>query len=253
MLSIEYAYMTHPGRYRKTNQDNLVCLKTILPRIHDGMEAPATGAPEPAEYSLFGVFDGLGGEDHGEAASHIAAETAASMEIRGEGGLRSFCDEANRNICRFTRENALRFSGTTASLLLFDGDGAVSCHIGDSRIYRCDYGIPEQLTMDDAVPGPGGKHRLIQCLGIPEDEMQIMPHMDYYPIRSRTVFMICTDGLTNMLSDNRIAAVLSGGDSLAQQTRKLVDAALEAGGRDNITLLLIQAELVKISGAGNRK
>lgn len=245
MLRIEYAYMTHPGRYRKKNQDNLVCPETILPRIHDGMESPAAGVTAPAPCTLFGVFDGMGGEDHGEAASHIAAETAVSMDIRDAGGLASFCEEANRSICRYVKDNGFLSSGTTASLLLFSEEGAYSCHVGDSRIYRCDYGIPEQLTRDDVLPGPRGKHMLLQCLGIPEDEMRITPHLDYYPIRSGAVFMICTDGLTNMLTENQIAAVLSDGESLEKQTGELVEKALEAGGRDNITVVLIRAITVK--------
>ena len=86
---------------------------------------------------------------------------------------------------------------------------------------------------------------LLQCLGIPEDEMRITPHLDYYPIRSGAVYMICTDGLTNMLTENQIAAVLSDGESLEKQTGELVEKALEAGGRDNITVVLIRAIAVK--------
>ncbi len=240
MLHIDYAWLTHPGR-RKMNQDNIVCMKRYLPRIHNGPDEPVTGSTDAGNGAVFGVFDGMGGEEHGEAASWIAAKTAASMAIRNADDLKVFCKKANRKICQYVRDNAIVSSGTTAALLLFDRNGAHSCHIGDSRIYRCDYGIPEQLTKDDVPPGPGRDHMLLQCLGIPEEEMRITPHLDYYMIRERAYFMICTDGLTHMLTENQIAEVLSDGNSLQQQTRRLTDKALAAGGRDNITLFLIRA------------
>ena len=242
MLRIEYAYMTHPGNCRTMNQDNLVCMGEYLPRIHDRTDWPVAGSAEPDSCALFGVFDGMGGGEQGETAAWIAAKTAAETDIRDSGGMTRFCGEANRKICRYAKVNRIRSIGTTASMLLFDGNGAYSCHIGDSRIYRCDYGIPEQLTHDDAWPSlPGRKPALLQCLGIPESEMRILPHVDYYPILARSVFMICTDGLTDMLTENRIAGVLSDGEGLEKQTRTLLNEALEAGGRDNITLLLIRA------------
>ena len=241
MLHIEYAYMTHPGYHRKTNQDNLVCMGTFLPEKHDRTDQPVTGTADTAQRALFGVFDGMGGEEHGEAASFIAAGLAVETDIRNMDDFAVYCRKANSRICEYVRENGIRSSGTTASMLLFDDRGGYSCHIGDSRIYRCDYGIPEQLTHDDVWSAhPGRRNELLQCLGIPEEEMRISPHMDYYPIRCRTVFMLCTDGLSHMLTENRIAAVMSDGGGLEQQTRELMDKALAAGGRDNITLILIE-------------
>ncbi len=243
VLHVEYAYMTHPGKYRKTNQDNLVCLGTYLPRIHDRTEEPVTGCTDTERNALFGVFDGMGGEEHGEMAALIAARKAASMDIRDPEGFAFLCEEANREICRYVRTAGIHSSGTTASMLLLDREGALICHIGDSRIYSCGGGIPEQLTRDDVWPaGPGGRHMLLQCLGIPEEEMRIRPHLDYCRIRAGTTYLICTDGLTNMLPDDRIAAVLSGGGELKDKVRTLTEQALEAGGRDNITLFLIDVK-----------
>ena len=242
MLHVEFAYLTHPGLYRKTNQDNLICMEAYLPEAHGRTDGPVTGRAEVTTHALFGVFDGMGGEEHGEAASFIAARAAVNGEIRDMAGLAAFCGEANREICAYARKNRIRSSGTTASLLLFDGQGAGSCHIGDSRIYRLGSRGITQLTKDDVWPSASGrKNMLLQCLGIPEDEMRIRPHLDYYSIRSETAFLICTDGLTNMVADERIAAAISDGRDLKRQAQTLLDQALQAGGRDNITLLLIRA------------
>ena len=113
MLHIDYAWLTHPGR-RKMNQDNIVCMKRYLPRIHNGPDEPVTGSTDAGNGAVFGVFDGMGGEEHGEAASWIAAKTAASMAIRNADDLKVFCKKANRKICQYVRDNAIVSSGTTA-------------------------------------------------------------------------------------------------------------------------------------------
>lgn len=242
MIRIEYAYATHPGRLRKQNQDNLICGGRYLPRNHDGPEETAAGETALSGRPLFGVFDGMGGEEHGEAASFIAAKTAASADIAGPEDLLRYCAGANRAICEYVREQGIRSSGTTASLLLLTPGKAYVCHIGDSRIYRRDGDQLEQLTKDDVFPSfSGRRHLLLQCLGIPEDEMRIRPHLSEHPLRPGTEYLICTDGLSNMLPDGRTAEALSGPGDLKSRAGLLLELALEAGGRDNITLILARA------------
>ena len=238
MLQIKYAYVTHPGLYRKTNQDNLICNGQYFPLSHGKTEKPVTGNIRFQASALFGVFDGMGGEEHGEAASWIAAKSAAARKIDSVAQLEQFCLETNRAICDYAEENCLTSSGTTASLLLFCPREIISCHLGDSRIYRWNQDRLEQLTKDDIWPGR--KHMLLQCLGSPEEEMRISPHIDHYSLQSGSLFLLCSDGLSNMLPDDRIASVLSGSGDLETHAATLLDLALEAGGKDNITLLLIQ-------------
>ncbi len=241
MLFVEFAYLTHPGLLRRHNQDNLICLKEYLPEAHDRTAEPVTGSTANSPCALFGVFDGMGGEEHGEAASYIAAKAAASGSISDMTGLEAFCRKANGEICEYVKKKGFRSSGTTASMLLFDHQGVSICHIGDSRIYRCDNGKLVQLTKDDVWPSfSRGKKPLLQCLGIPEDEMRIRPHLDYHPIRSETVFMICTDGLSDMITEDEIAMIVSNGRDLKWQAQMLLDQTLKVGGKDNITLFLIR-------------
>ena len=241
MTVVEYAYMSHPGKIRKSNQDNLICVNTYLPMIHGGTGEPVAGSAELSRPLLFGVFDGMGGEEHGEAASFLAAKAAASGQAAGREGLDALCREANRAICRYVSEHGIRSSGTTAAMLLFDGDGVAGCHIGDSRIYRIRQGQAEQLTKDDAWPSfPGRKPPLLQCLGIPEDEMRICPHVEAYPADPGQLFLICTDGLSDMVKPEQMADILRREVPLKQQARMLVEEALEAGGWDNVTVMLVR-------------
>lgn len=242
MLFVDFAFLTHSGLLRKYNQDNLVCLKEYLPEKHNDMTEPVTSSAIVPPYALFGVFDGMGGEEYGEAASYIAAKEASSESIVDLAGLEALCRRANDKICEYVKKNRIRSSGTTAAMLLFDRQGVNCCHIGDSRIYRYSNGKLDQLTKDDVFPSFSGKKApLLQCLGIPEDEMQIRPHLDYYPIHSEATFIVCTDGLSDMMTNEQMIVILSGNGSLQQQAKKLLTQSLKAGGRDNITLFLIRA------------
>ncbi len=237
MPEIEFAYMTHPGWYRKKNEDNLVCGRSYLPLAHGGLEGPAAGDAAPAP-PLFGVFDGMGGEARGEMASYLAAKTAAEWPRLSAGQLDPLCRRMNRAICGYAANEHLRSAGTTASLLLFDRRGAVCCHIGDSRICRYRDGALEQLTKDDVLPACAGrKAPLLQCLGIPEEEMRIRPHIDRHSVRRGDTFLICSDGLSGAVSPEEMTRILAGPAGLKQKAAALVGKALEDG-RDNITVIL---------------
>ena len=248
MVKVEFAYMTHPGRVRKKNQDNLICIHDYLPLEHDRMDEPAFGMSALSSPVLFGVFDGMGGEEHGEAAAYLAAKTAASWKTSDEHDLGLLCRDMNKRICDYVAEHHIHSSGTTASLLLFDQHEVISCHIGDSRIYRCREGVLEQLTRDDVWPGYRGKKApLLQCLGIPEEEMMIKPQLRHFPLESGVQFMICTDGLTDSVEHDQIAEIISSGIDLKSKTQMLMDIALEGGGRDNITVFLVRQSADKLS------
>ncbi len=242
MMEIEYAYVTHPGRFRRINQDNLVCGRDYLPLEHHKTAEPVTGIAAPSGPLLLGVFDGMGGEEHGETASFLAAETAARSRPVNERDLDALCREMNRKICDYVADYRIRSSGSTASLLLFSPRGVTCCHIGDSRIYRCRGKTAVQLTKDDVWPyARGGKAPLLQCLGIPEDEMRIRPHLDQYPLEPQDVYMLCTDGLTDAVGLDRISEILSGDMSLKDMAQTLLQQALEEDGRDNVTIFLGRA------------
>ena len=240
-MRIQYACICHRGLVRSKNQDNLAWEKKCLPPVHDGMTEPALGEQTPDRNLLFGVFDGLGGEPRGEAAAYIAARMTAESEITGSAeSLILLCREINRSVCDYARENALSSCGTTAALLSLGRKRVAGCNLGDSRIYLCRNGILTQLSEDHVLPAfHRSKPPLLQYLGIPETEMKLEPTVfEKKPCRN-DLYLICSDGLTDMLSDRRILDTLEEYSAVKEKAAALLARSLEKGGRDNISFILI--------------
>ena len=221
------------------------------------------------------VADGMGGHPSGDIASRIAAARAAeTLEANlgsgsaTEGGLVEMrttmlqsvmsAHQAIRDAC--AQGEDLEGVGTTLTAMAFDPDGKVYVlgHVGDSRAYRLRAGALDQLTPDDtwvqarvdakdltpeqAKRHPFG-HILTQCVGL-EDAPD--PHIHDGTVAIGDVYLLCSDGLVGMLEDEDIARILrerlgEPPDPQVLETagRALVDAANEAGGKDNITVALI--------------
>ena len=242
MYGIQYAGTCQKGNVRKINQDNIVSKQQYLPECSDGTIGIYSGENKLAKNELFGVFDGIGGGQRGEAASYIAAKTAAEWNPSDHrASLLSLCRDINRRICEYTEANKLNACGTTAAMLLLDDNGAIGCNIGDSRIYQYRNGKLIQLSEDHVLPAfQGQKAPLLQFLGIPENEMFIQPTIFYRDYMDQDLFLLCSDGLTDMLPENLILNYLSSGESPNTMAQNLLDSALSFGGKDNISFFLIR-------------
>lgn len=241
---IQYACAWHTGKVRRTNQDNFICGGKRLLSDGTGLLSPLTGSVPAGQQPLFGVFDGMGGEEQGEMASFLAAEAARLHRPGGNltAGLEKLCLSANGAICAWAAENSVRSTGSTAALLLFDSRRVHLCNIGDSRIFRLRNSRLEQLSEDHLSPAPFGMKRpLYQSLGIPPEELRIEPYLAKFPLAPSDRFLLCSDGLTDMVDNDRIAAELSCGDS-RETVMALMKLALEAGGKDNITVIVCSVE-----------
>jgi PPM family protein phosphatase len=232
----EEAVRTDTGRQRNANEDSLF-----------------TDAP------LFVVADGMGGAQAGEVASRAAAESFAQNLPSGppERLLEETIEAANRTIHELARKDpSLAGMGTTitAALVDLDAEEVALGHVGDSRAYRLRDGKFEQLTRDhslveemrrkgqltDAQAEDHPQRSIItRALG-PEPEVEV--DLRTVPALAGDVYLICSDGLTTMLDDAKIAHVLSRATSLQSAVRALVDEANRAGGRDNITVVLFRLE-----------
>ena len=130
--------------------------------------------------------------------------------------------------------------GTTAAMLLFDGKAVYLCNIGDSKIYLYSDGRVEQISVDHVgVPAFGLKPPLIQNLGIPDSEMIIEPYTAKGHYRSGDQYLICSDGLSDMVSNGEIEKTMQLSDPV-KETNCLMDLAMEHGGKDNITIIIIK-------------
>jgi protein phosphatase len=204
----------------------------------------------------FAVFDGMGGEQQGEVASRIAAETLENIYVRGsqplwQGNPATFledaCQRMNDAVCAYAQENAIRRMGTTAVLLVIEGQTVYVCNLGDSRAYflkPSSWFKPhrlEQVSRDHSQSGvSAGKAPLTQYVGIPRDEFIIEPFIARLPLQDKVRWLLCTDGLTDMVSEQAITKTLAAGDDIGACANSLLEAALGAGGRDNITIIICE-------------
>lgn len=236
---IEYAQRTDTGRQRPANEDSFV-----------------------ARAPLFAVADGMGGAQAGEVASRMAVDVLHEGLGVGTDGtvaerLRDRVLEANHRIHERARSDSRNAGmGTTLTAAYVDERRLVVVHVGDSRLYRLRDGVLERLTRDHSLveelvrqgrltPEEAEQHPqrsiITRALG-PESEVAV--DSEVLRVQDGDLFMVCSDGLTAMLSDERISDLLvraeQEGTPLSPRVDALVDAANEAGGRDNITVLLFR-------------
>jgi protein phosphatase len=232
---VEQAYRTDTGRQRNANED-------------------AYYARPP----VFAVADGMGGAQAGEVAARLAAESFEAVQ-RGEESpeayLRAIANTANARIHRLAQTDSSRSGmGTTLTAALVDQDEVGLAHVGDSRAYvfrdrelkllTSDHSLVEELRRqgrltDEQAEDHPQRSIITRALG-PEREVEIDTMT--YRARPGDVYLLCSDGLTTMLREDQIAAVLVDADSLDQAVSQLVHQANEAGGRDNITVVAFRLE-----------
>ncbi len=214
----------------------------------------ATGGSTPL---LVAVADGMGGHAHGEIASRRVLELLDSSRSAGRLPSRpedhrafadvlvnihnQLVDEGNPD------EGPFRMGSTLVGAWFLPPDGLVRFHAGDSRLYRLRDGRLDQLTEDHSIrnqmlrsgadPGNISRHLVSSCLGGGVESPTVDTETEQ-PHRPGDRYMLCSDGLTDMVPDDRIAILLAGGNT-RQAAEALVAAALEAGGRDNVTVVVV--------------
>ena len=251
-MKITYKAVSDVGRKRKGNEDSLF----VNPEQH-----------------LFVVADGMGGHAAGEIASKVAVEsinefvclTGGDEEITWPFGLdenisydgnrlKTAIRYANRKVLEATKEKS-EYEGmaTTVAAVLLDGDTANLGHVGDSRVYLVRDGEITQLTSDHSwvneqiqsgviSPDQARTHPLrnvvTRALGGKPD---LQVDMQQHKAKAGDILLLCSDGLTTMITDEDIARVVreAGGD-VEKAAQALVASANAKGGEDNITVLLIR-------------
>jgi serine/threonine protein phosphatase PrpC len=237
MLRIsEHWHGSDLGRQRQGNEDNYF------------VRAP-----------LFVVADGMGGAQAGEVASEMAVK---SFEPGlGDGApaesLVRVIEDANRRIHDRSRSDEQRAGmGTTVTAAYVDESDVVVAHVGDSRAYLWRGGDLIRLTKDHSLVGElvaRGKITEEQAEAHPQrsvitralgPEPNVQVDVTVFNAKAGDVFLLCSDGLTSMVNESKLKPILAGAESLEQAGRALIAAANEAGGRDNITVILFRVEEV---------
>lgn len=241
---IHYSCLSHIGNVRSINQDNFLCDGRYMDMGDTPIEFPLCGTKTSKDISVFGIFDGMGGEECGEIASYIASKAATEIAIGKDAttDLSRFCHKANNDICDYATLHEVSAMGTTAAMLAFTEKEVALCNIGDSKIFRLCNGTLEQISMDHvAVAAFGVKPPLSQNLGIRPNELVIDPYLARGPYNDGDIYLICSDGLTDMVSAEEITEVLVS-KPIDDAITQLLDKALANGGKDNTTIILCKIE-----------
>lgn len=253
-MKYDVAAKSAVGRIRRNNEDNLILDGEILPLDHKD-SAVITKTITSENGKLVGVFDGMGGYSDGEKASYIAATTAKQAfehkagSIRHEKFLHFLCMEMNDEVCKEADGSGM---GTTCALLFLFHDRYIVCNIGDSPVFLVRNGEMKQISVDhnqraafELATGkpapPNQKFKLTQCIGIPKDEMIIEPYVASGNVQCGDFFLLCSDGVTDMISFESIQNIILDYKEPESVINELIDKAMEAGGRDNITAVCVLA------------
>jgi protein phosphatase len=271
---VEFGALTHSGKVRPTNEDSFLIYRTG--RFWEPLLTSLPEDQLPTRYEANGygmaVADGMGGHRAGEVASRLALRTAVSLILNAahwalhvdhpsqqqqeiEAGVQRGLDyfrQINEAIARQAEgDPSLAGMGTTLTVAYSFGTDLVVFHVGDSRAYLLRGGRLEQLTRDHTVA-----QAMVEEGALPADEACRHPlcHVLTRAVGGRAAelradvcqvrlhdgdsLLLCSDGLTGMVHDGRIIQVLAQGHTAPAACKALVDEALQAGGRDNITVLL---------------
>ena len=255
-MYLDAAAICDRGKVRAKNEDNLLVDYEILPKEHDHKALSVKGL-SLSSLPLFGVFDGMGGYTAGEIASHLTANIARRFWVKKQlrldaaGTLRRICTAANDAVCSAMRARSGMQMGSTAAMLSFDRSGFFACNIGDSPIFclrdgrlltvsqeHTERAVYEKVTGKKSEPTQ--KFRLTQNIGIFAEEFLISPYSCSGEVFPDDVFLLCSDGITDMLTPETIRTILDSGEPPKAIADTLFEAAMLAGGRDNITAVVIK-------------
>ncbi|MBE6758523.1 MAG: serine/threonine-protein phosphatase [Ruminococcaceae bacterium] len=255
------------GLQREEHEDNfLLDGKLLMPSQARGITADISvfELPEETYGGLFAVFDGMGGEESGEVAAYMCACEAAALRCNLRDCspsaermlIRSFFDSTDRKVSEKARELEASCVGSTGVMLWVREDQVTAANLGDSRSYRLRDGELRRLSHDHTP-----SQELVDAGVYTQEEMDSYPRSSAVSgffgmahigrsveplIRSRftgdsgDVYLLCSDGLTDMLTENRIREIMTACDRNPEDiARALVQAALDSGGEDNVTALVV--------------
>jgi PPM family protein phosphatase len=237
-ISLEAAALTDVGKVRTGNEDSFGhCI----------------------DAGIFVVCDGMGGAAAGEVASRLAVDTvierlcAVSSREDRRNALEEAIAVANRLVHdRSAQDPSLQGMGTTLVATAIQNHDALIAHVGDSRCYLFRAGkltretedhslVDEQvrlghMTLEDAERSPL-KNVITRAIGTQES---VEPDISELPLESGDILLLCSDGLTREVPEEKIAEILRGDASVENLCQQLINAALDAGAHDNVTAILVR-------------
>ena len=253
-LRLRFAALTHVGRVRQRNEDSLSIGGWVSSDA--SMRQPYVGELSLSSGTVLTVADGIGGAPCGDRASRfVAARVPALLSNRSpqEADIVRVFQTVNEELHSLMDNTPeCRTMGTTVVVAWLQDTSMVVGSIGDSRFYRLDGGEAHQITFDHAPPGPHPKdapassrsHLITQALGGRWSVSPLTPDVHLLDMQPWDTFLLCSDGLTNMLRPNELNEVIQSRfiGPLEDLAERLVERALEEGGYDNVSLIVGRVE-----------
>ena len=240
------------GMGHSNHEDNFYFHKKHLPIPNKGLKQQLQYSGTAAEPVVFAVFDGMGGECKGEEAAYLSSESFSAeckkleeLAVSGKEFLYGCCEQANAAVNQLRREQQLSATGTTVAALYFSQDEVIACNVGDSKIFRIRDKKMLQISQDhtdEKLLSAMGIHKkpvLLQYIGIPDTEMAIEPYISKGQIESGDVYILCSDGVTDVISASmlyEIACKLDADDAVKQ----ILTAIEDHKGTDDATVIVIK-------------
>lgn len=257
------AVSSNVGHLRSNNEDNFLIGKKWNRAFSDDISEEVRKEKPLNEWLCIGVFDGMGGGERGELASALAAQEFRSsfLSVAPNTSKQEIENLARRAILaanhRIIEENRLHsVLGTTGTVLCTDGEQFKVFHIGDSRAYLFRAGVLQQLTVDqtlaalkikvgyyteNAPEAEIDKHKLTEYIGKdPTSEGLSSQESDWISLSADDKLLLCSDGLYDMCTNGEISEILSEKLTPSGYADKLIAAALQNGGLDNITCVVLE-------------
>ena len=243
--------ITDTGKYRKNNEDAIIIGERICT---DGILETEMAPPFFAA-----VCDGVGGEKSGEIASSLTLEKLMMTTYSKVTELKTRVFGIHDELIEYGREHPESFNmQTTLCLVTFDADNNISCiNVGDSRAYLSKSGRLKQISTDQSLSqflNETGrtkifdqddekiKHVIISSLG----NSKQYPMVDLTNISEKLeqgdTLMICSDGVSDKLSNSEISAILDSSEAISKKAENLIEKAVQNGSRDNLSVILIEVQ-----------
>lgn len=245
------AWVTHVGKKKPHNEDSIFFGKRSV--CGPSMNEPEIVGSDSVDL-LVGVADGVGGHNAGEIASRVCVEAMNGLEEVSKPGVDFLLRKLNKEIFEKSEKDVqFKGMGTTVAGLVFGSGNLFAFNVGDSRVYRfhCERGL-ERVTLDDSLLERGeGKagtampfapsNVITQALGGRKNFKEIVPNFYDLDEAEEALYLVCSDGLNDMVEDQAIEKILRDHHPWAnpiEAVRALLDAALDGGGRDNVSIVI---------------
>ena len=276
-VRVEFAALSDPGKVRQNNEDHYIITQMGRSFRALATNMPAGELPEPVDDTSYGmvVADGMGGMAAGEKASQLAIRTGVQLVLNSSRWATKIDEEEGRQLIGRMRDylrkidhaligkaradRDLRGMGTTLTMAYSFGIDVFIVHVGDSRAYIYRKKKLEQLTRDhtvaqnladvgaikpEEVHRHATRHVLTNFIGGPSQGVD--PEIATLQLQDGDFLLLCSDGLSDMVPDAEIAAILDDSGTCNAAVKALVAKALANGGRDNVTVLLARYDVPPI-------